>query len=349
MPALTPDQIGGIANVVLSGYDYGKYVESALDLTDYPIAQWVLGEKSKHRRMFRGKNISLTLHHAFEDSFRMVGWYDTDTINTGDNLVTGTMPFKDSNWHYAHDEHEVSVLTNENEIVDFVKVRASEAWQAAISNIEELMWTAATNPDSTAQIWSVPTWLQKPTNGQEGHLGGNPSGFTNGLVFNADTYTKTKNYVFDYAAISKADFILKLKTAMRKCAFKPQPRVANGGYATDARYWLATNLAVIQAMETLAENQNDQLGFDLDPAGGRVMFQRHEFQYIPYLDADTQNPVYGVDTAQCDVYMDPDWAPKSHALVRAPNQRNVMTKQWDMRWNLAFRNRRTSFCAAVVA
>lgn len=349
MAVLTFDQIAGMSAVVLNGYDYGKAAQIMQDLTDYPIAnEWVFGGGKGVKEMQRGKNITFAVHYDASSSFRMTGLYDTDQVNATESYTTATIPWKYSNWNYGWDEHEEDVITDRAEVANYVEGRAAESWLGAVVGVEEKVWTLASDPTSKDQIWSIPTWVQKPTNGQVGFLGGNPTGFTSGIGLDASTYTNWKNYVADYAAITQADFVLKFKNCLDAIMFKAPPKVATEGYATTGPHWCATNLATIRSLETLAENQNDQLGFDLDAAHGKFSVRGNRPRYIPYLDADTTNPIYLLNTAHFKVFMHPKWAPRAHPLKKAPNQRNVLTKQWDMMWNLGCRDRRRQACLAIV-
>jgi hypothetical protein len=352
MAALTLEQISGIANQVLDGWDYGKWVELGPTLTEYPFCDgWLFGGDKSRKESQSGKNIGFTAHVGYTDNYEMVGLYDVDDVDVGDNFANATVPWKHSKWAFAYDEHEVTSMSDENEIVDFVEGRAVDAWLSAYESIERDVWTAATSSTAVDQIWGFNTWIVKGSNGEAGFYGDEPSGFSS-IGLDVDTYgDRWRNYFADYASITdRTDFLAKLKTAATKTGFIAPLKVGNHGYpdAKSLKRWLATNLTVQQALETLAENQNDNLGRELDSMHGRVVFRGIPVQYIPVLDSDTQNPFYGIDLNHMKVVVHPKWSPRNHGLRKAPNQRNVMNNFWDMQWNMICRDRRRQFLLAAV-
>jgi hypothetical protein len=55
------------------------------------------------------------------------------------------------------------------------------------------------------------------------------------------------------------------------------------------------NRDTIVLIEELLENQNMNLGTDLDSMGGRARFKGSPLIYVPFLDSDTSDPVYMID------------------------------------------------------
>jgi hypothetical protein len=56
-----------------------------------------------------------------------------------------------------------------------------------------------------------------------------------------------------------------------------------------------TNDAVIGLCEEILEAQNMDLGNDMASKDGRTLFKGTPLTYAPYLDLDTQNPLYMLD------------------------------------------------------
>jgi hypothetical protein len=79
------------------------------------------------------------------------------------------------------------------------------------------------------------------------------------------------------------------KTHFRSVVSHSQPTMGgmkNGIY---------TNDAVLGRMEEILEDQNMNLGNDMASKDGRTQFKSTPITYAPYLDLDTENPVYMLD------------------------------------------------------
>src|SRR5205085_1272842 len=103
-----------------------------------------------------------------------------------------------------------------------------------------------------------------------------------------------KNYATQYTAVTKDDLIRKLRRAAEYTDFMPLVD-DTPTYNTGDDYGFYTNYAVIGTLEEILESQNDNLGNDIAPEDGKVIFRRAPMTFVRELDDDTTNPVYGID------------------------------------------------------
>jgi hypothetical protein len=187
--------------------------------------------------------------------------------------------------------------------------------------LEAVLWSKPVDDTDTLTPFGIAYWVVK--NATEGFTGGNPTGFTSGRAgINSNTYTRWKNWSAPYSEISKTDLVRKMRRAARKTRFRSvvshaEPTLgamANGIY---------TNDTVLGIMEELLEDQNMNLGNDLDSKGGRVQFKSSPVIYAPYLDNDTENPVYMLDWKWLAIGVMPGWENNMTKPYMVPNKHLV--------------------------
>ena len=66
-------------------------------------------------------------------------------------------------------------------------------------------------------------------------------------------------------------------------------------YNTGDDYAYYTNYAVTSQLEEVLESQNENLGTDIAPMDGKVVFRRATITPVIELDNDTTNPIYGIN------------------------------------------------------
>jgi len=179
--------------------------------------------------------------------------------------------------------------------------------------------------------------------------GGRPTGFTDvaGLDPNVAKYARWKNWAFSYTNISKEDFFRKLRKARTYCKFKsptPQPNYSQG----DKRQYL-TNYAVIGLAEEYLEDRNDNLGNDLAAKDGQVTLGRRPLTWAPKLDADTTNPIYGINWGTWRIiFLRGEYLREDAPKIKS-GQHNVIEGFQDCSYNFACYDRREQFVGYYAA
>ena len=177
--------------------------------------------------------------------------------------------------------------------------RVSEQVGAMEDELEPKVWTAPTDEaDAEDNPMGIPFWVQKnkTTGITGGWNGGDPSGFTNGAggitVASAPGWN---NYTGAYTAISNEDLIKILRRAMYKLRFKAPGILGKDIPKERMNTHLLMGLEMQLDLVDVAKNNNDRLGWDLGKGDMETKFYGHGLEIVPYLDNDTDNPIYLID------------------------------------------------------
>ena len=204
--------------------------------------------------------------------------------------------------------------------------------------LEEKGWAAPASTNST-DPYGVPYFIVK--NATVGFTGGNPAGNTSTAGIDRTTVTTYKNYSAPYVNITKDDLIAKLRTFFRKAHWKSPAKINDFMTQANARFVLYTNDAVITELETVGEQQNENLGRDLARFGvqtepsvqDELLLRRWPMRYVPKLDDDTAKPIYMIDHRVFYVFvLEGDFLRESPTLT-APNQHNTLAVWTDLTYN----------------
>jgi hypothetical protein len=226
-------------------------------------------------------------------SARTVGMFETDGTALTDTMIKGKVQPRHINAHYIYDQREKAFQRGGVKIVDLIKTRYVGMMVSLFELMEGILWGTPADSTDTKTPYGMQYWLLR--NATEGFNGENPSGFSDGRGdVDSTTYTRWANWSNDYVAISKEDLIRSMRRGQRKTKFRSPvshavPNLSNMGNG------IYTNDAVLGIMEELLEDQNMNLGNDLASKDGRATFKSTPVTYVPYLDADTANPVYTID------------------------------------------------------
>lgn len=107
------------------------------------------------------------------------------------------------------------------------------------------------------------------------------------------------------------------------------------------------NETTISEFEDVGEAQNENLGRDVASMDDMIAFKRHPLIYIPYLDADTSNPIYMNDVETIKpIILKGDYLRESDA-EKVPGKHNWYKVDVDLSINFVCTNRRAN-CVAYV-
>ncbi len=333
-------------------YELGrmKFQQIAQNLQHYEIfTHWF----KKERMSFDGGiGIQRTLMNRFDASAaKHVGMTEADNVNITDLIDQLQVPWRHAQTSWGFFYHETLMNKGKEMIFKVIKPRRESAMLALVEELENKAWSAPSSTDKK-NPYGIPYWLVKSAS--TGFNGGAPSGHsTVGGVSLTDS-PNFKNYTAQYATVSKPDLIKKLRTAIRKCHFQ-SPLPGNSDYTTGSeRYRMYVNETTLSSMEDIGESQNENLGRDLaNPTYGgthygvaSLIFRGYPIVAIPKLDADTQNPVYGVDHNSFHVVcLEGDYLRESEN--KAPFQHNSFQMFVDLTYNYLCVDRRRNFVLAT--
>jgi hypothetical protein len=141
--------------------------------------------------------------------------------------------------------------------------------------------------------------------------------------------------------------IKKWRTAHRKCGFKSPITVEDYRGTRGQKYRFYVNESTISDIEDVGEAQNENLGRDIASMDGSIVFKGHPIRWVPKLDADTQNPIYGIDHSTFyPACLEGDYLRESEA-ERAPDQHNVYQVFVDLSYNFVCIDRRRNMVLAT--
>ena len=345
MSVVTPAQLADYVAATLENADKSKYVNLSYTSQNYPIAKRVTD--GKRLGSDGGAELTWKVKTGTNANARMSGMFQTDRLTSGDQFTTAKTPWRKMTTGWTYDIDEKEFQSDRVTIIDTVLANEQGADQDFMVLLEEQMWTLP--PSSTDNhLLSIPYYLVKPTAGQEGFLGGAPSGHTLVANLNPSTVTQWKAYVADYDAYSQEDLIEKWIAANEKTQFKapvPTPELTAGS----DMYSYYTTYAVWAAMRFLLRAQNDNLGSDV-AAGRGAQFYGRPIEWVAYLtNNDTSNPIYGVNWGQFQVYHKTGrWAVRTGPIMNKDGHSMwEVYKDWWL--NLRCFNRRAAgYCLAAI-
>lgn len=343
MASLNATQIADMVASTLYELGRMKFQQIGQNLQDYEVfGSWFKQDKVTFDE---GIGIQKTLMNKIDTSARHKGLMATDTVDIPDLLDQIQVPWRHADTYWAFIHQETLMNRGKSLVLDVIKPRRASAMISLIEQLEEKAWSSP-DANNTTDPYGIPYWVVK--NATTGFNGGLPSGHsTVGGVSLTDSPT-FKNYTFQYTGVTKADLIKSLRTAKRKCNFKSPIKANDYSDSRTGRYRLYSNETTIADVEDVGEAQNENLGRDIASVDGEdITFRRHPWKWIPQLDTDTTNPVYGIDHSTFIPYcLKGDYLRESGPHVVA-GQHNVFQVHVDITYNYVCLDRRRNWVAYV--
>ena len=338
MATLRDIDIADMVTTTLHDLGRGRFYQIAQELAEYYVLPRLL-KKGNIRIQRSGIGIKETFMNSTGGSARWVGLLEEDSVNWADLLDQITVNWCRLTDNMAWERRMLLENRGEARINNVIKPQRVAMMLRIADSLESGFFGA---PDATnvKLPWGLRYWVVK--NSTTGFNGGVPSGFTTvGGVSLTDSPT-FKNYTFQYTNVSKADLIKKLRTAHRKTNWRSPTKAAGMISDFGMRRQLYVNETTISSTEDVGEAQNENLGRDIAPMDDQIAFKRHTINYVPYLDDDTTNPVYMLDTDTIiPVVLKGDYLRESDA-ARSPKQHNMFEVHVDLTINFVDVNRRAS-------
>lgn len=286
---------------------------------------------------------------------RNTGIYEPDLVSSVDGLAETKTTWAHTTTSYLFEDHEISMCSDKNELLDLIKTRREQCLLGLATLLESNYFGCPSGPEDTVTPRGLFYWLVKSSDTTSaanncGFLGGNPTGFSDVGGLNHDNW---KNYVAPYYSITDhasgtGDFIPKLRRAWHYTNWRSPLGGAEIGKSYDHRFRLFCNYETMSQIEELLESRNDSLVRDVAPLADKVTFRGTPFYPITKLDADTSNPIYGVDSSTFTTYFLKGFHNRESTIKDAPNQHNVSVVFIDNSYNFVCSNRRQNFVMSKV-
>lgn len=339
--ALTAVQVGDLVQTTLRDLGKPRFTEIATNLQKHTAMRNLL--KRNRVELQSGYGLQWDVMVGQTGAAANVGLYNTDTVNDVDVMTQAQADWRFSNTNYPIENRVLSMNREPARIVDFVKEKRIAAMISFAELMEANFWGPPVAFADALTPWGVNTWIVK--NATQGFNGAAPSGYTV-IGLNPTTYPNWQNWTDQYTAVSQDDFVRRLRKAATFTEFEP---VVDGvpTFDTGEDYGFYTNYGVIAPLEEVLMSQNDNMGSEIAKYDGRVHFRGVPITWIPKLEPDTTNPIYGIQWGVFKTFVLQGWWLKETHIPIYPMQHTLSAHFMDCVYQWALRNRRVHFVIAT--
>lgn len=345
MAIITPEQDIALVDATLKELGPFKFNQIAQRFQNYAIYSKML--KGRKRVKMYGSGTSIQKNIMFDHTeARVVGEFAQDVLNIA-NLGS-----KIRSWwvrqttNFAIDREQVSVNRAPSRIYDFVKMQRDGMWLGMIQACEDQGWGVPASSSDETVIPGIPyavatgaTDSTASTFTGIGGLNGATTGFaTNVFGQSPTTNTRWRNFYKIYTAINDSDLIDSMRDGARLTNFESP--IDTTDYNTGGGNAYYTNNTVMNGINRTLRYQNDNLGFDLDPANGKMTFQRIPIQYVAKLDGFSANPIYGINWDFFEVCIMEGWDFSESDEKQLSLRHTVRAQYLDLMWSMICTDRR---------
>lgn len=307
--------------------------ETALTYQNYiAVNEWFKQEKIQ---VDSGTSIKRNILLDNSGNASYVRLYGRTAINVTDVQKQITAPWVQVRTHYSIDRREVLRNRSPARYIELLKSRRLDAMLSLADTIERTAWGTPNNTADDLLPRGLSYWLNKviPNGGTSydstidiaGDFSGRRINYGDGTFSVVDkgglsptAEKKWRNYADVYATVSTSDLVRKLRAAFYATSFISPMIAKDLKEGPASKYKLYTGRSVAVALDELSQTQNvgsDLLAGDLAKFHGVSVFKRVPIVYAPVLDADTTNPIYGVNHNQFfPIVMEGDWLRESEPM-----------------------------------
>jgi hypothetical protein len=335
MASLTASQLADVVATTLRDLGKPNYTEIATDLQVYTFTSDFLLKDGMKEQVDSGYGLQWDVMYQDAGGAANMGLNDIDNVNIRDMFTQAQADWRYTSTNWGLLQQEVSMNSGASRIVDLIKARRAGAMIAKAKLMEANWWGPPVAVSDTITPWGVNTWLVK--NATEGFNGGAPSGYTT-IGLNPTTYPNWKHWTAQYTDPTPGDLIRKWIKASRFSEFIPP--VSHPDTNTGNKFAYYTNNGVIQPLEELLRSQNDNLGDDVAMYMNKLHFRGAPVMWVPYLEGDTTNPVYGINKGVFKLKYLKGWWDRETDEPQYPGQHNMAAYFIDSMYQFVNENRR---------
>lgn len=303
MPDITVSDVADIVNTTLPIFHRKKLTDIATSEESHLILPRLLQKESV--KYDGGETIKFDAIYRDGGGVRNIGLYDKDQVVVRDVTVKGQMPWRRTKTTYAWDVLEFAMNRHDPvRIQNLVGTRRAAKW-LALSNHMEDHGSAKPASDDGITPMGLRYWIVKSITGTSaatgagGFNGTNPSGFSSGAGnISSTTYPAWANWAQAYVNVTDDDLVDKMRVMAHRTKFKsPIAKYMKEDVRKGGRRAIYLPFDEERQLVKIAEGKNENLGRDLAPYDGGVVFHGIPLEVWPYLDDDSDNPIYYVDWA----------------------------------------------------
>ena len=340
--------ITDIVNSTLERYGKDFLVDVATNLQEYTAAD-ILLNKAKKLDGSGGTKYVFPLLTAGDDNAKAVGLFEVDNVDQVDGTTQGEVPWRYLNTGATFDVKQLSVNSGAEKIFDFVKTKEMQMYISWYDLIEQYFWDGpSSSSDTKVPFGLLNYWLDYDAT--TGFNGGNHTNFSSGPAgIDCSTYSNWQHFTANYAAVTDADLVRKMREAHAKCYFKGIPnKPVKGASEGRPRFGMYTTYDTVRLLEELLDSKNDNVGHELAKYDGDVMFRGTPVKWVPYLENNhaTSDPVIGLDWNSFSIaYPKGEWM-RTTPYKPAPNQHDSRVRFLDCSMQYILQDRRRNFLIA---
>ncbi len=339
--ALTAPQLGDLVQTTLRDLGKARFTEIATDLQEHTAMRNLL--RKNRVELSSGYGVQWDVMVSQTNAAANVGLGASDNVNIVDVMTQATADWRNTTTNYGMIGQEIDMNREPSRIVDLIRTRRIGAMISFAEIMESNFWGPPVASTDSLTPWGVNMWIVKSAT--TGFNGGAPSGYTS-IGLNPTTYPRWNNYTYQYVAVSRDDLIRNWRKAATLTNFKP-PVDGIPTFNTGDSYGFYTNYGVIGPLEEALESQNDDLGNDIASKDGMTIFRRVPVAWIPKLEADTTNPVYGINWGYFKTYILKGWWLKETHVPIYPGQHTMSAHFLDSTYQFITKNRRCNLVLAT--
>lgn len=314
----------------------GSFLDLQTDLQDHIAVREMW--KGRRKAFSGGVDWRFEVQTDHNHSAKAVGLFETDGSALTDVMVSGKIEPRHVNAHYIYDVREPSFQQGGRGIVDIVKSRHVQMMVSFFEYLEAVLWGKPTDSNDLKTPFGIQYWITRSTT--TGFEGGNPTGFTAGKAgISQGTYARWANYTAQYASVSKTDLIRTMRRAHRQTKFRSPMSHAQPDLAAMSN-GIYMNNDTIGLVEEAVEDQNMNLGNDIASKDGRAMFKGSPLIWVPFLDDDSDDPVYMLDWQWLAIGVMAGWENNLTKPYRVADKHNVRRVDLDASLNMICTNLR---------
>lgn len=341
--AFSLEQIQDFIKLTFENVKKNKYTDIASALQKYLAMNRLM---KKHKVTEDGGDvIQWPVMVTTLGSARHVGPYSVDVVVSGDVMQMAEVGWRHTEQSYAFDKSEFQANMGKHQIVNLIKTKRGQALIDLAALFESTFWGTPSSSTDVTTPYGLLYWLIRKVTGSSATAstgefgGGNPTGFTSGAAgLNSTTYPTWANWTHQYVNYTGDDVGHKMEKAAYKTDFESPIDVPDPAGSRDENEIFTTWVAY-KGLKDMAKQQNDRLGFDVDPVSNKLRFQGNKVNPVPQLDSDTNDPILGVNWSTFyPVMQQGDWMQET--VKPAPEQHRVTNTFIDCTWQTKCTNRR---------
>ncbi len=335
--ALTATQLNDLVANTLKDLGKPKFTEIVTNIQKHIAMRQLLRQNRK--QLSSGVGIQWNVMVNAANAAQNVGLGASDNVTIVDLMTQASADWRNTTSSYAIIGQEVDMNAEPARIVDLIHSRRIGAMISLVELMESNFWGPPVAITDNLTPWGVKTWVVK--NATEGFNGGVPSGYTT-IGLNPTTYPNWKNWTYQYTNVSRDDLIRHWRKAADFTDFQP-PVEGIPTHNTGTDYGFYTNYGVYGPLAETLDSQNDNLGNELDKFTGTVHFRRVPVTWVPKLESDTTNPVYGINWGNFKTYVLKNWWMRETHVPIYPGAHTMSAHFLDNTYQFVMTNRRCHF------